>query len=1631
MRTYTAAISFFLLSAFGIRAQNFIDGQAARAEFGQYTFTFGGATPGTTQTLPNQQILGGVSGLAWANGVLYVADSNRLASLPQDNRVVMFNTGLIPAPNADLTHAHSYSTYQCNVCAFPAFNQLGQPNFTAQRTADSTNPNAFDPGLDNDPSKHNMRTPTAVATDGNILAVADTDNNRVLIWNSIPVSLNQPANIVLGQSDFTHATIVQPPTASSLLGPQGVWIQNGKLFVADTQNYRVLIWNSIPTSNNQPADVVLGQSNFTSGTQAACDPNKSSSTIVAAANELCNPVSVTADNSHVFVSDLGFNRVLIWNSIPGANGQNADVVVGQPDMASAKSNNPAVCKRTGQHVVCDANLNFPRYALSDGTRLFVADGGNDRVIIFNSIPTQNGTPANVVLGQPTFFVNNVTSQTISVASTAVDTFSAVDVTPTPTSLAFDGVNLYVSDPLDNRVLVFTPGNTPLPDNSIVNWASQIIRQEGVVTIGIPGKATANDTITLTLGSKTYTYTVKADDTPDTIAQGLVDLVNKDGGDPNAIAFFAGTGSGSLYLSSKGVNLPFDSIAFSAASSNPANETAVASGNGYLTAGNAATGSPGMLVAINGTNLSDLPPEHPAVASLTGTIPTSLGGAQVFMDGVATPVFSASSAQVVSEIPFTLFGRNSTSIYVRTTHSDGSVTVTNASPIYIAQANPGIFDAPATPGQARPWPATGVFHQPGNPQAVVDLTGTVNAGDVLTIKVADRSYSYTEKSGDTLASVVSGLVAAINNGNDPQVTAQPGGAFNRVVVVARQAGAAGNNIAISTSTSSSSKITLTAYTNATCCNVVSGSPITASNPAAPGETITLSAAGLGIVTNLAGTRLINVPVGQPYSLDVPNSAEAPVSATMGGATAQVVSAGLPTGSYGIYQVQLIVPQNQATNATTPVFIAQNAFVSNTVTIPVGPANSNPNQPPVGSSPISIAIDAPSASSPALSGPASVAGWAIDQNALISSVTVSVDGVSVGAAQYGGNRADACAAHPSSASCANGNNGVGYNYLLDTTPFADGTHTVSVTATDVNGSRLTVARTFTASNYSGPNPTAIGIGSPGGGNPSYQGLANFNGWAVNATSVITSLTYSIDGVARGNVPYGNQSRPDVCALYPTVPGCANGANNVGWNFNFNTTGLNNGTHIFAITAVAANGQKNIQASAFTVANWTTGNPILLAIDSPNPQSGPLTGIQNIGGWALDPVSSISAVLVAVDDIPLGAAAYHGNRADACKTNSAPDCPNVGWTYALDSTRVPDGQHTLAVSVIPFSGQGFTRTIPFQVANMGTQMNATQVAVDIPNAATPPFSGFAHFGGWSYNDSAPISSIEIYVDGILNGYAVYGGNRSDVCTLRGNKPGCPNLGWNYLLDTSILANGPHSLQVTANAANGQRATAGSSFTVSNTAGGSPTAVSIAQPSAQSGPYQGLAVLSGSAVSTSAPITSITVTVDGYPYGPATYTPAGINATVNWTFLLNTVQFADGTHTLGVMAKAADGTFSVASATLLIGNWATPNPTRIAIDRPNAQTPPFTGIGTFGGWALNRNSAIVAMTIAIDGISYGSAMLGGNRPDACASNPTAPGCPNVGWNFAFDSTLLANGTHTVSVTATTAAGQTSTSSSSFSVGN
>jgi uncharacterized protein (TIGR03437 family) len=54
---------------------------------------------------------------------------------------------------------------------------------------------------------------------------------------------------------------------------------------------------------------------------------------------------------------------------------------------------------------------------------------------------------------------------------------------------------------------------------------------------------------------------------------------------------------------------------------------------------------------------------------------------------------------------------------------------------------------------------------------------------------------------------------------------------------------------------------------------------------------------------------------------------------GGSTANVLSSGLKPGLLGVYEVQIQLSTSLTTNPNTQVYMAQNVFTSNIVTIPV--------------------------------------------------------------------------------------------------------------------------------------------------------------------------------------------------------------------------------------------------------------------------------------------------------------------------------------------------------------------------------------------------------------------------------------------------------------------------------------------------------------------------------------------------------------------------------------------------------------------------------------------------------------------------------------------------------------------------
>jgi uncharacterized protein (TIGR03437 family) len=889
-----------LFAAAGLAcAAEFATGQAARLVIGQETFT--SQLPGATDGL-----VGAVSGVAYANNTLFVVDSSRIQANPQNNRVLIYNnlTSKLPDPLAPLSIDR-----RCNVCGGVADVVLGQPDFSKT-----------DVGL----TQRSLRTPTAVATDGRYLAVADTDNNRVLIWNSIPATNAAPADVVIGQPDFTSGTLNfggagNTPSSRGLRGPQGVWIQDGRLYVADTQNHRVLIWNRIPNQNGQAADVVLGKPDFT--TFVEVDLTKA--VIEATASTMLNPVSVTSDGLRLYVTDLGHNRVLIWNSIPTQNAQPADIALGQPDVTStadrnavAANNSPALCESNGTDSAgkatypprCAATMDFPRFALSDGTRLFVADGGNDRVLVYNTIPTNSGTPADVVLGQ-------LSDQLVQDTN---DRVSAADNIRTPMSLAWDGVNLYVSDPFNRRVLVFTVGDQPIPYTGIRNAASQDIFAVGVLQFDADPKE--NDEVTLKIGEKEYKYKAGANQNISHVITGLVEAINGGAGDPLAFAN-PNISAAQIILTAKASGDLGNSVAVSMTFSSGAQLGG--SSPATLSGGqDAARIAPGTLVILVGDRLADTT----ASAGDVEELPTSLGGAEVYFDGIPAPLLFVSPTQINAQMPFDVNDAYSVSAYVRTVGADGKVRITNAIAVPIIPQNPGIF---AEAG-LDPRPAV-ALHGSSFATGVVSVDGSVKANDTASVFIEDRGYNYTVKEGDTLATIRDALISAINGGEDEKVNAKAAAVFTRIVLEAKVPGQEGEGIAYSAKANDGASVIMTALGSALCCASTEGTPITESNPAKPGETILIYATGLGIVQ--PDEAKFSVFNGRKYRGPELNAPNAPVDSIAGGKTANVLYAGLKPGMIGVYELRLQLNPDIPTNPQTQLTIAQDIYISNIVTFPV--------------------------------------------------------------------------------------------------------------------------------------------------------------------------------------------------------------------------------------------------------------------------------------------------------------------------------------------------------------------------------------------------------------------------------------------------------------------------------------------------------------------------------------------------------------------------------------------------------------------------------------------------------------------------------------------------------------------------
>lgn len=331
---------------------------------------------------------------------------------------------------------------------------------------------------------------TALAFDGQgNLYFTDAGNHRVLRFPASSLGENAgsgpAADLLLGQSSYDDRVALalnenNRRNKALLREPSGIAFDSqGRLFVADRLN-RVLVWEP-RFSNGQSASRIMGIS--PSGL-----PRINASTLgIVQGGQWQAPNGVFAIGNTPFVLDTSLHRILRypsfdqWPPEQPVISPSAEAVIGQD---SFESDEPR--PNRGRPEPSAASFAFPLSAVFAFNQVYVADAGNNRVVVFPNLSsgpaTAPGGPyvATRVLGQTAFELRErnmlegkefqfVSPLSEGAAGIAIDTTS-------------DPPRLYVADTYNNRVLCFAdarrvrPGDVAdrvigQPDvrRSVVNW----------------------------------------------------------------------------------------------------------------------------------------------------------------------------------------------------------------------------------------------------------------------------------------------------------------------------------------------------------------------------------------------------------------------------------------------------------------------------------------------------------------------------------------------------------------------------------------------------------------------------------------------------------------------------------------------------------------------------------------------------------------------------------------------------------------------------------------------------------------------------------------------------------------------------------------------------------------------------------------------------------------------------------------------------------------------------------------------------------------------------------------------------------------------------------------------------------
>ena len=295
-----------------------------------------------------------------------------------------------------------------------------------------------------------------------------------------------------------------------------------------------------------------------------------------------------------------------------------------------------------------------------------------------------------------------------------------------------------------------------------------------------------------------------------------------------------------------------------------------------------------------------------------------------------------------------------------------------------------------------------------------------------------------------------------------------------------------------------------------------------------------------------------------------------------------------------------------------------------------------------------------------------------------------------------------------------------------------------------------------------------------------------------------------------------------------------------------------------------------------------------------------------------------------------------------------------------------------------QGFLAT---PVSKPGAEVSL--VHIETPSSTSGTISGRYVVNGWAIDNVSGVSTLDLLVDGALVAATIPSLPRPDVCSAYPNQSGCPNVGWQLILDTSGLSDGNHTLQAVDISNTGQKSKTSVPLSVANanlTQGA--LRLNIESPTSQmvfSGPgtLSGWAEDPGSIISNIGILFDLTARTSLYNTGFAGQISVGNGGSrpdvcaafpgdlncpnVGWSYTYDFDQLAPGNHTVTIFASAGNGDQATATQSFTVVNNRS---VRIVVDAPTKDGT-LSGQPIVPGWALDPNDRIRVVYGVIDGVT------------------------------------------------------------------